>query len=395
LAGFCPRVSQFEGRVIEAGLAAPTLFDEAATLRGAVVEASYARRDPAVLTALRTLGVPFVIDPQALRFVTSAYLEVSALRSLPYAPSSPLNPSDPPAGFVEAALRFQEDAGASAYLVPALPTISASDEWAGTNEAIHRAAADVNGRSVEHRQLVGFAAPGWEALRQPEDVLGPLSDAGITGIYVQPTRLIPTKDSVEKLAHYCRFLLTGRQMGLRVIAGRVGAFGLVLSALGIDAFDSGLGESESFNLSQLNRPPRRERGTRRVGGRDRRVYIAGLKTTLPFRQVESILREDGLRTRFACSLPCCRWAGFEQLTDSQGRRLHYLRTRLDEVDRVAPLPTASMRIEHAHSDLLDARDNATVVKRVFERAGLKAPSFDHLDCWLAVLARVTGTPVAA
>lgn len=153
-----------------------------------------------------------------------------------------------------------------------------------------------------------------------------LLDYPIDAVYVQALRLDPVGDSPEKLAQYVRFLLAVKELRLPVIAGRVGAFGLVLQALGIAAFDSGLGQAERSDLAALNRPPTERELERRGkgGGPDRRIYLEQLKTTLQGRHAGAILADRSLRSRFVCSLGCCQHRGFEDL--SERRREHYCAT---------------------------------------------------------------------
>ena len=179
-------------------------------------------------------------------------------------------------------------------------------------------------------------APGREALLDPRSTLERVKDVPIDGIYVQPLRLSPTRDGVDKLVAYVRFVTAARDLGLPVFAGRVGAFGLVLEAVGITLFDSGLAQAEGFDLASLNN--RRSHGDRAAGaGGTRRIYLRASRTTLPGRIVEAVLAEHGLRSRFQCELECCRWR--DQTSLGERCREHYLRVRQDEVAQLAREPT--------------------------------------------------------
>jgi hypothetical protein len=91
-----------------------------------------------------------------------------------------------------------------------------------------------------------------------------------------------------------------------VMVGRIGAFGLILQSLGIDAFDSGLGLAESHDLASLNRSMTSRERARRAenggGGPPGRVYLESLKTTLPAKSADEIVKTENLRHHFACSL---------------------------------------------------------------------------------------------
>jgi hypothetical protein len=83
---YLPRVTQHDGRAIEAALSGPTLFDRGVRLRAVVVEATYAAHDPPLLKRLRDEGVPQIIDPQTLRLTGERYLSTATFHAVPYAP---------------------------------------------------------------------------------------------------------------------------------------------------------------------------------------------------------------------------------------------------------------------------------------------------------------------
>jgi hypothetical protein len=386
-----PRVSVYDGRAIEQAMAG-SLLNPGVELAGALVEATFALAQPPLLKRLQEAAVPRLVDPQTLRFADEGFLAIERLSKLPYAPKEPLAPSLSPQNVrdvVAGALRFEQEHGSTAFVVPAAPLFDTGfEQWLELTLRLHRLAAESNGTGeLERRPLIALIAPGQKALREPDRVFGPLADLPIDAAYIQPLRLNPVRDSVEKLVQYTRFCQAASDLGLSVFAGRVGAFGLIPQALGVvSCFDSGLGEAESFNLKALNRA-RSSKGSGRGGaGRDRRLYLEAVKTTLSARHAEVILRNTSIRSWFVCSLPCCRWRGFETLLDR--RREHYLHVRQSEVIRIAGEPTAAMRVNRLHDHISQARDRADLVRRTFEDAGLEAPSFDHLDRWLGVLARV-------
>jgi hypothetical protein len=393
---FFPRVSRYDGRAIEAAMAGQNLFQQPVSLHGAVIEATFAASDPPLLGRLQEGHVARLIDPQALRFTTGTYLDIPALSELGYAPARPIHPGSHSAAerrrIVEGALRFQQDHHASAYLVPGLPVADQDLEgWLTLNRDMHRIAADLNGRGeIERRELVGFLAPGRRALADPTALVSLVADLPVTAVYVQPLRLKPTNDGVEKLVQYVRFLDRLAELDVPVLAGRVGTFGLLFQAVGVAPFfDCGLGDAESFELATLNRPRPRRTSARGSAGRNRRVYLAELKTTLQSQHAEAILGEPGLRGRFACELGCCRFAGLADLVER--RRHHYLRVRQHEVAEIATLPSRTFRVELLHGKLLEVREHGLVVARSLRARGVDPPSFEHVDRWLGVLARTAPT----
>lgn len=391
---FLVRISQHDGRVIEEALAGPTLFDRGVRLSGGVVEATYAATEPPLLKRLREDGVPYILDPQTARFVGERFLDVEHFERVPYRPDAPVTADGlTPSGAEElakAVMRFEQEAGASCYLAAGVPYADGDlDSWIRHNDRLLSASCAANGTGeTERRPLIAQVLPGRKALASPNLIVNRLVDHPVDAVYVQPLRLNPARDSLEKLATYVEFLLALKAAGLSVIAGRVGAFGLVLQALGIQRFDSGLCQAEAFDLASLNRPLTEREHQRRSeggGGGDRRVYIEQLKTTLKGRHARAILANRQLRGRFTCSLGCCQHRGFDELPDR--RRQHYLWVRDNEVSELSARPTDALRVDWIHERLRDARDAGTAVRKVLSAEKGDLPQFDHVDRWIGVLGR--------
>ncbi len=388
---YLPRLTENDTKPLERALAGATLFDDGVELDGVVVEAAYAVREPDALDHLRDQRVPVLIDTQSLRLSTPAYLTNSRLGALPYLPAAPLTPASGVSErehFVADALRFQQKAGAAAYLVPSLP-LRDEPGWAELHHDLTIRAVAANGREVDSRELVALLAPGTAALKTPRDLVSRLLDLPIAAAHVQPLSLDPVKDSVDKLARVWSFCHQVEEAGLHVMAGRVGAFGLVLQALGVTGFESGIGAAERYSWADQVRPPKPKDDEKAGGGgAGKRIYLSQLLTTLPAKVVEALLRLEGVRGRLVCNLACCRLAGHPGLADRRGE--HYLFTRAHEVAQLRAQPTTSLRLHDVHQKLLAARDLASVVRRGLNdlaEPGAPAPTFAHLETWLSLLAR--------
>jgi hypothetical protein len=387
---YLPRVSQHSGRVLEEAMAPATLFDQGIELRGAVVEATYAAEDPAILKRFRTEAVPFLVEPQTLRFTGEAFLDIAAFSRLPYAPQSVIGP-DTVAQIVETdlareVLEFEQGHAPAAYIAPAWPLEDRRrTDWALADRRLLEASCAANGSGdVEARPMLAQVAPGRAVRERPDELIHTLMDLPVDGVYVQPLRLNPVKDSVEKLVAFVEMLLAFEEAGLPVVAGRIGAFGSVLAALGVTAFDSGLGQAEASDLSALNRK-RSEKEKKKKGPKgSRRLYLAPLRTTMPARQAQKILDSE-LRGHFACGLGCCRFQSIEDLAERS--RQHFLWTRNDEVRQIRELPTPSMRLDSVHEELRGARELSRQVRKLLIAELRELPSFEHTDRWLRVLGR--------
>lgn len=388
---FLPRVTQHDGRAIEEALAA-TLFDQGVRLRAAVVEASYAAAEPPLMKRLREDGITRLVEPQTQRFTTRRFLEVEQLASLPYAPDKPISAddfdSDAAKSMALGALRFEQDQRCEYYLSAGVPYYDRDfQKWVAHNDCLLEEASSANGGpEIDRRPLIAQVFPGRAALKQPEFVVNRLLDYPIAGAYVQPLLFDPVRDSPEKLRLYVEFLLAIAAEGIPVIASRVGAFGLVLGALGINAFDSGLAQAEASNLAQLNRPltERERRREGKGGGADKRIYFEPLKTTMKGVHATAILERAGLRSRFVCNHSCCEYRGFEDL--AARRRQHFLYARDAEVADLGGRPSGGLRLDLVRERLRDAQETGRVVRRALIDLGAAAPRFEHLDRWISLLA---------
>jgi hypothetical protein len=186
-----------------AGAGRPDPFQRGAHIPGAVVEAVFARIEAPLIRRLIDHGVPRVVDPQTMRFVTDGYLSARAPQSGPTRRRG-----------------RQRNVFHREKTLACVPRA----RWPGTREPrrTHRRAC----RSPDRRRVrsAGQSRGDERQCRQ-----------------ARPLR---------------RFLLAVRRLQLPVVAGRVGAFGLLLEALDIPSFDSGLGQAEGHVLATLNRPRR-------------------------------------------------------------------------------------------------------------------------------------------
>lgn len=385
---FLLHVTQYEGRSIEKLIAGQDAEHPSWALGGAVVEASYVQSDPPLLAHLAEERVPWIVDPQSVRFASPGYLDIARVRALPYAPEAPLDParfSNRVERMVRGAMEFQAQAEPSMYLVPSLPLPRASAAVFRTFARINELAADVNGNGVPYRPIVTAAFPSAEVLRGRFSVFERL-DRAFAGAYVLPLQFNPKRDSVERLVAYARFMEHAQTLGLRVVAGRAGVFGLVLAAFGIENFDSGLGERESFSLTRLTkaRPP--SVAGESHGGRKQRVYLTAVRSTLSWDDADAMLETKSLRAQLTCTLGICRFGGYRYALEHH--REHFFHARAEELEALRNCRTTELRVQLVMQWLRTAIDTGRLVNRVRHELRLPALDFEHLETWRAVLTRV-------
>ena len=394
--GFLPRIGVRDGRALEQALAGESLWDAGRRpIAGAVVEATYALTGPGVLKTLNEREVPFLIDPQTLRFGSPTFQEVERMTKLAYAPAGALHPGiavDEVMTMVRGAIDAQADMGAAALFTPVLPLHDDSLEQRLDlyTKIVQETVRYVGRAGGARRPVVAVVPPAHGLLNAPEHLIEMVGDVAVSAFYVQPLRLLPTRDSVEKLLAYLRLVERLASFGLPIIAGRVGAFGLLLPGVGADFCESGLGESEQFDLATLTRSRKPRDDKQKTARGSRRVYFEALKTTFTGRDAQAMLGLEGARAHLACGLQCCRFRGFDELLGRS--REHYMFTRSHEMSEVLAENTRELKLERVHRDLRTAQENARVVRRAFQAKGRDWAAPEHLDRWLSVLARLTSVP---
>jgi hypothetical protein len=389
---FLVHVTQHEGRTLERLLAPRDPGVDSLVLEGAIVEASYARKDPALLARLGEGRIPWAMDPQSVRF--SSPRPTGPTAALPYAPSGPLDPSRMTSqvkAMVREALMYQAAAEPAMYMVPSLPLVRSSQAVFRTFAGIHNFAADLNGSTdVPYRPMLATAFPGASVLRDRYSLFERL-DRTFAGAYVLPLQLDPKRDSVERLVAYARFLENAQSLGMPVIAGRAGVFGLVLAAFGISNFDSGLGERESFSLARLSYERKTRPDGSRNGGRQRRVYVWQLRTIVPAQAFEELLAIKGIQGQLMCDMGECRYGGIRYPLENP--REHFMHARAWELAELRNAKTTAMRVQLVSDWLRTAAERARLINRLRGELGQPSLDFEHLESWRAVLARIA-TPIA-
>jgi hypothetical protein len=386
---FVTNVSTYEGRSLEELLAPQSLGGGQKTLGGAIIEAAYVHRDPPLSARLKESRIPWMVNPQSARFAGPRFRTIASLARLPYAPSRPLDPSSfdsETRDMVRGALEFQAAHEPSMYLVPTLPTSRVSVKVFKVFQDLHSFAADLNGtKKIPYRPMVAAAYPSYPVMRGRFGLFDRL-DRSFDGAFVQPLQLNTRQDSVEKLVTYGRFLQTASESAAPVIAGRPGAFGLVLAAFGIDLFESGLDGGGSYSSSRLERPPREREAGEQAGGRAKPVYVEALRTALPFKVATELLLSPPLAAQLSCILDECRHGGAPFALEKP--RVHFFHARQHELSLLREAPSAEFRVPVVLDWLKSAAGLGRAVNRVRAEQGTDPIDFGHLDRWIGVLARI-------
>lgn len=326
--------------------------------------------------------IQILIDPQAYRLV-DGHRRVAAVDALPYSRAALMgdsgrgfrhedfDDSQTVSRFVKAALGFQRELAASDYIAPSFYVEKPDSPWIDVNRRVLNESIRQAGTFV-YATFCGSLT----ALEDSDSTAAIVDNA--SAVYVLVSPMDARHESVTKLLRFVDGLERFKAHGVQVLCGRQPAFGLILMALGIGGFDSGIARIESFNYASLARDLRRDTSSKVRGGRSRPVYVSKLMMSIPRPLASKLLDTPGIKSQLNCQGLCCK----DNMTDAlQSAREHFVWSRLDEVKQLRGIPP-SAQTRHVAEKLAGAHQFAKTLQRNFPQ---ERWDFDFLDNWSRVV----------
>jgi hypothetical protein len=381
--GFIPRIGSSNYKAVDRCLGQTDLFDGALHMPWAILDAPWAAKNQDFVGSLRSHDTKVLLDGAWWRYRYSPTFQVKTMASASWAPDRPLTSvtDEELACAVRNFLRAQAKLEPSAYLIPGFMPDDKYEDLRRIYDVILAVAGNFD--EIAPKPLVLFLGAHSEglpsALRLLENLPGFLS-----GLYVQVSPTHPLRDSPSKLLKVTQLLLAAERLNLAVIAGHAGAISPALRAAGIDAADAGLASSETFESSSARRPrPPREEGSEQSGGPSSRIYLGPLGLSLNAKRVRELRSVPAVRDLISgCRLTCHRFIGGEDFVSRA--REHSLRTRIEEAEAMAKLPS-SMRLSEMIEGVTRRRSTVTAVNAALVAKGMEPldtrPADNHLN-WL-------------
>lgn len=338
----------------------------------------------------------YLIDPATMRLAYDTFSEVKGLASLPYAPQglnrlelddlkTLLAKQEYVKKVIDAQLQYNPTYIVSPFHVSNnsnLVRIKATDDenWFSLDIKLLYEAKDYLKRINCKLPLVGGFCIKTDILTtktEREYFLNVASGlpCDIYWIYVD---CIDNNSNLAQLYHYANTLLTLQKSANKpVIAGRIGAFGLVLLAFGLFAFESGASRFESFyedlykNASDnynlyLN------------------YYFPDLMRNVPIERKNpaKIIRllSSSTGQNISCNCPYCIGKRPEELVNEQLSKKHFLYKRQEEIDVLRSFKSISDRIDYIEMRIQNAINYHQALKPIF-----KADEYSHFKTWQTVI----------
>lgn len=384
-AGFIPRITAKSRPGVMEALGQSDLFTKAdVSVPYVIAEAPLAIAYPHLGTSLASLQVKMIVDTQAWRFSDDRTWKSKWVRH-PYAPRLPFNPTKQwVTGYVAGDLAHQVAVGGRCLMLPGWFSSIASVDL-----ATDVATWTIDAFRQFRRGGVILPAIAWLPLHVNS------SDASLAAarvyaqsgtvkaIYGQLSRMDGLSEPSDELIAAASLMLDVQSLGLPVIAGHMGAFGLVLRALGIVAADCGPNSAQSFNHSELISRSARQRPAK-GGGIPVRMWVGELHQAVTAQQMAAIRADRTALAEVLCRRPCHRFRpGPENLLAAVQ---HSALALIDEAERHAG-QAGPIRVDAARRTLLEARSRITRVDQAVRRSGARELKRDHVDNQLALLAR--------
>lgn len=345
-------------------------------LGAVVLDAPIALGVPEFADTAADSGVRTIVDP--MTFALQAPPSPTApFAAVPYASHARVNPRELNATAVaEEVVAFEVDHGAAVVVPPYFHLSQLGDGWLDVTTACLRTTAEFCRTNNVGMDLMPILSGNRRTLASPaglEATQAFVRAARDNGAAAVALCLSPTgkpDDSYASIATVAAILDAARAGGAPVVIWRQGAYGLLLSALGGAAYETGIGEFESTDIAGAQRSVRAHKplGDDEDFRRPRRpVYFSSIGRSVPFKAAEVLMRSSDIQGELLCNTPgCC--ATVEDTLARQ--RIHAARTRSFQLEELRQQPDA-WRKQSLASSLRAAAGTARRANDVLETAGEK------------------------
>lgn len=338
----------------------------------------------------------FIIDPATMRLAYDTFSEIKGLASLPYAPQGlnrleldDLKLLSDKREYVKKVVEEQLQYNPTYIVAPFhvsnnsnLVRIKATDEenWFSLDVKLLYETKDYLKSINCELPLIGGFCIKTDILTtrtEREYFLNVLSrlPCDMFWVYVD---CISNTSNVSQLYNYANSLLAlQKSTNKPVIAGRIGAFGLILLSFGLFGFESGASRFESFYEDLYKN-----------AGDNYNMYLnyyfPDLLRNVPIERRNPAriigLLSSTIGKNISCNCPYCNGKRPEELVNEQLAKKHFLYTRQQEIEKLRSLDNISDKVQYIEDRIKKAFDYHQKLKPIF-----KSDEFSYFKTWLAVI----------
>ena len=162
-----------------------------------------------------------------------------------------------------------------------------------------------------------------------------------------------------------------------MIAGRIGAFGLVLLSFGLFGFESGASRFESFSEDLY-------KNSTDSYNMYLNYYFSELMRNVPIERKNpaKIIRllSSSISNDISCACPYCIGKRPEELVDEQLSKKHFLYKRQEEINKLRSFENICDRVDYIETRVQNAINYHQGLKPIF-----KPDDYSHFRIWQTVI----------
>ncbi len=369
------------------------------SIEHAIFPINHQKHQKNLLQLLKEKQVDYIIDPATMRLAYDSYSDVKGLVALPYAPRdlSRLEVDDLSTHmqrqkYVKLVIDEQLQ-HKSPYVVAPFHISNNSnlvkikmdlnENWFSLDVKLAQETKDyLEKKGYSGKFVSGFCIKAdLITTRTERDYFLNVLSALKCDMYWLYVDCINNKSNFSQLYNYANMLLELQNTTHKpVIAGRIGAFGLVLLAFGLYGFESGTARFESFSEDLYKEPS--ESYNMYV-----RYYFPELLNSVaierknPVKIMQLLATETG--KDISCTCPYCREQDAQTLVDDGLTKKHFLYRRNEEINNIRAFSSIEERVTYVEMQIKDAIQNYKKLKPIFRDEEAK-----FLTVWLDVIKKL-------
>ncbi|MGS0763123.1 serine/threonine-protein kinase [Syntrophomonas curvata] len=374
-------------------------YKDGFSIEHAIFPINHQNQQRNLLNFIKKQNVEFIIDPATMRLAYDSYSDVKGLIALPYAPKDlsrleldDLKSYEAKKTYVRCVVDEQLQHNPSLIVSPFHVSnnsnlvhikMDTNENWFSLDVKLLKETKDYLNSINYSGKLVGGFCVKTDILTsktEREYFLNVLTglECDVYWVYVD---CIDNSTNFSQLYNYANVLLELQKAAKKpVVAGRIGAFGLILLSFGLYGFESGTSRFESFYEDLY----------KEVGDPYNmyvRYYFPELLSNVaierknPAKIVQLLATETG--KNIGCTCPYCMGQNPLALVGDGLTRKHFLYRRNQEIDKLRNLNTTQYRVEYIEQRVKDAIFYYNNLKPIF-----KEDDSRFLKTWLEVIGKL-------
>ncbi|MDD6632982.1 MAG: serine/threonine-protein kinase [Lachnobacterium sp.] len=369
------------------------------TVDNVVFPINHQNQQKNLLRFVKNHQVNIIVDPATMRLAYDTYADVKGLTMLPYAPDDlsrleleDLSEYSKKKEYVKKVVDEQLKHGVKNIVAPFHMSnnsnlvkikMDTNENWFSLDvKLLEETRSYLDSIKFDGKLVGGFCIKADILTNKNEreyflNVLSGLS-CDMYWIYVD---CINENSNAAQLYNYSTALLDLQKYTNKpVIAGRIGAFGLVLLSFGLYAFESGTSRFESFYEDLYKEVS--DSYNLYV-----RYYMPELLTNVAVDRKNPIkivqLLHSKIGTDITCHCPYCDGVDPKLLLADKLTRKHFLYRRNEEIQKLRSIPTIESRVEYMKDRITNAIGYYKNLKPIF-----KDDDYKFLKTWTDVIAKL-------